>query len=400
MAQTDTLREQLDSLHAISIEIAALRELQEVYDRTLAYCLQLTDSEMGAIDLLTEAGDELEVVAVTGFEPSDPSFFDRYRTTPVRPSLFGLVVIEGRSRITNRVGDDPDGVGTPDGHPMLRTFLGVPLRVGSAVIGMIAVANRAAGYDRDDERLLATFANQVAVAIDNARLYQRQREMIAGLEHFNQRLHEAERQQLLVRERDRIAGGLHDNIQQGIFSIGLRLNALLDRDLDPALVDELREVRELTSRTADEVRKVVFAVADGEIGRRDLTSSVRALVDGLGARTGLETEVVATGVPTEAVSRVDGVLLSVLKETLLNIVKHAEAKRVLVSLRYGNETVDMSVQDDGVGIGEVVWRTYGEDCTHYGLRHMRQQILDVRGTFEVANGDEGGTTVRVTVPFS
>jgi len=90
----------------------------------------------------------------------------------------------------------------------------------------------------------------------------------------------------------------------------------------------------------------------------------------------------------------------VLKETLLNIVKHAEAKRVLVSLRYGNETVDMSVQDDGVGIGEVVWRTYGEDCTHYGLRHMRQQILDVRGTFEVANGDEGGTTVRVTVPLS
>jgi len=204
MVLTGALREQLQLLHALSVEIAALRNLQEVYDRTLTYCLQLTGSEMGAIDLVSEDGKELELVAIKGFQPTDASFLERYRTTPVRPSLFGLVIIEGRSRISNDVEHDPERVGTPDGHPILRTFLGVPLHVGPKVIGMIAVANRPGGYDSHDEQLLATFANQVAVAIENARLYERQQEMIARLEQFNQRLHEAERENLLGRERDRI----------------------------------------------------------------------------------------------------------------------------------------------------------------------------------------------------
>jgi signal transduction histidine kinase len=396
---TDALREQLDSLHAISVEIAALRNLQEVYDRTLAYCLQLTGSEMGAIDLLTDDGNEMELVALRGFEPSDPSFLERHRTTPVRPSLFGLVVIEGRSRISNDVEHDPDRVGTPFGHPVLRTYLGVPLQVGSTVIGMIAVANRPGGYDSHDERLLATFANQVAVAIENARLNERQQEMIAGLESFNQRLHEAERQRLLARERDRIAGELHDDIQQGVFAIGLRLGSLLDHELDPSVANELREVRELAGRTAQEVRKAIFAVAEGGDERADLTSSVRALLSAVGEASGLETDLAVAGSPVPAVSRVQGVLSSVIKETLTNVVRHANASLVLVSMRYGDDSVEVVVQDDGVGIGDLVLRRYAQDSLHFGLRHMKQQVLELGGTFEVTNGDEVGVTVKVSVPL-
>jgi GAF domain-containing protein len=59
----------------------------------------------------------------------------------------------------------------------VRRFLGVPLRLGTTVIGMIGVANKPCGYDDADERLLSTFAGQVAVAVDNARLYERQRQL-------------------------------------------------------------------------------------------------------------------------------------------------------------------------------------------------------------------------------
>jgi len=396
---TGALREQLQLLHALSVEIAALRNLQEVYDRTLTYCLQLTSSEMGAIDLLSADGAELELVAIKGFHPTDDSFLARHRTTPVRPSLFGLVIIEGRSRISNDVENDPDRVGTPEGHPILRTFLGVPLRVGSKVIGMIAVANRAGGYDSHDEQLLATFANQVTVAIQNARLYERQQEMIARLEQFNQRLHEAERENLLGRERDRIAGGLHDYIQQDIFSIGLRLNALLELPLNPVLANELRDVRELASRTAQDVRKVVFALEHGCDDRSDLTTSVRTLLHAVGESSGLETELVVAGSPAPAVAGVQGVLYSVIKETLTNVVKHANAVRVLVSLRYSDDRVDVIVQDDGIGIGDLVLRTFTDDSFHFGLRHMYRQMLDVGGAFEAANGEETGVTVKVSVPL-
>jgi signal transduction histidine kinase len=400
MVLTGALREQLQLLHALSVEIAALRNLQDVYDRTLTYCLQLTGSEMGAIDLLTDDGKELELVAIKGFHPSDASFMERYRTTPVRPSLFGLVIIEGRSRISNDVEHDPDRVGTPEGHPMLRTFLGVPLKVGSAVIGMIAVANRPGRYDSHDEQLLTTFANQVAVAIENARLYERQQEMIARLEGFNQRLHEAEREKLLVLERDRIAAGLHDYIQQNIFSIGLRLSTLLELRLDPPLASELRDVRELARRTAQDLRKVVFALEHECDDHTDLTTSVRALLRAVGESSGLETELVVTGSPLPTVAHVQGVLYSVIKETLTNVVKHANAASVLVSLRYSADRVDVVVQDDGVGIGDLVLRTFADDSFHFGLRHMYRQMLDVGGTFEAANREEkGGVMVKVSVPL-
>src|SRR5260370_532439 len=106
----------------------------------------------------------------------------------------------------NEVEGGPNGGGRAGGHPPIHSFLGVPLRLGDTVIGMIGVANKPGGYDAGDERLLSTFAGQVAVAVDNARLYQRQRQVIAELQQLHERLNEADRVQLLERERERIVG--------------------------------------------------------------------------------------------------------------------------------------------------------------------------------------------------
>jgi GAF domain-containing protein len=198
-------RDQLESLYGISVQIASLRELSEIYDLALTYCLVLTQSEMGFIDLLNEDRIDMDVVAVKGFEPPDPKFYERFKRMPVRPSVFGRVITEDRPNISNDVENDPGRVGQPPGHPPVRTFLGVPLRVGGDVIGMIGVANKEKGYGPEDERLLSTFANQVAVAIDNAMLHRHQQEMIARLQQLHQHLSEAERQQLVALERERTA---------------------------------------------------------------------------------------------------------------------------------------------------------------------------------------------------
>lgn len=197
--------DQLESLYGISVQIAALRDLSEIYDLALTYCLALTKSEMGFIDLLTEDRVDMDVVAVKGFAPPDPKFYERFKRMPVRPSVFGRVITEDRPNISNDVENDPGRVGQPPGHPSVQRFLGVPLRVGENVIGMIGVANREKGYGPEDERLLSTFANQVAVAIDNAMLHQHQQEMIARLQQLHHHLTDAEREQLVALERERNA---------------------------------------------------------------------------------------------------------------------------------------------------------------------------------------------------
>ena len=70
MTNNTRFRDQLESLYGISVQIASLRDLSEVYDLALTFCLALTQSEMGFIDLLNEDHIDMDVVAVKGFVPS------------------------------------------------------------------------------------------------------------------------------------------------------------------------------------------------------------------------------------------------------------------------------------------------------------------------------------------
>src|SRR6202163_4749774 len=103
-------RQQLESLYSISIEISRLHEMQQVHDRALGFCLDLTQSAFGFIGLLVNDGREMDVAAIKGFEPLDPNFYDNFRLIPVRPSVFGVVITNEGSKISNDVLHDPDRV--------------------------------------------------------------------------------------------------------------------------------------------------------------------------------------------------------------------------------------------------------------------------------------------------
>ena len=80
------------------------------------------------------------------------------------------------------------------------------------------------------------------------------------------------------------------------------------------------------------------------------------------------------------------------------VVRHAQARTILVSIRYEPERVQIAVQDDGVGMARTDLDASADGATHFGLSDMRRRILDVGGTFEIESGDEGGVTIRIDVP--
>jgi signal transduction histidine kinase len=392
-------RQQLESLYSISIEIARLHELQQVLDRALAFCLDLTQSAFGFIGLLVNDGQEMDVAAIKGFEPSDPDFYENFRLIPVRPSVFGVVITNESSKISNDVLHDRDRVGQPRGHPPVRTFLGVPLQVGQRVIGMVGVANKSSGYTTDEERLLSTFANQVAVAIENARLYEDQQRMIDELEQLHRDLSQAEREQVLRGERERIAAELHDRIEQAIFTLGLKVNAILEREpvTDPIATD-LGEVRQLAIHTSEAVREAIFALSLPRAAAGGLPSELRRLVRETGESEAVEADLVVSGKPAGLSPESVHTLFVLAREALANVARHARAKRVLVSLRYSEDHVDLVIQDDGVGASEQILHHYQESGTHFGLKRSRRQVEALGGTFEVNNGEESGLAIRARLP--
>jgi signal transduction histidine kinase len=270
--------------------------------------------------------------------------------------------------------------------------------VGDGIIGMIGVANRTAGYSEDNERLLSTFANQVAVAINNARLYDNQREMIKNLELLHHELDEVGRERVLREERERIAADLHDRIEQGIFAIGLQVNSELDRpDLPPETAKRLVEIRRLAAKMAEATREVVFALSSRRPSG-ELPETLHQFVRDLARNVGLEVDLVVSGEPVGLDPAIETALSRVAQGALWNVVGHANATMALVSLRYADDQVDLIVQDDGAGAPELVLQNYADSKTHFGLRSMRRQVEELGGTFTVSNGEERGLVVRVRAP--
>jgi len=115
----DALHEQLESLHAISVEITALRDMAAIHDRDLGYCLKLTESTFAFTGLLTDDARSMDVAATKRLQPS-PDSYDRFHEMPVCTSVFGINISEQRPTISNDVAPDPHIVGAPTGPPRSR----------------------------------------------------------------------------------------------------------------------------------------------------------------------------------------------------------------------------------------------------------------------------------------
>ena len=220
----------------------------------------------------------MDVAAIRGFEPS-ADFYDTFHLMAVRPSVVGVVIRENRSHLANDLKADPYSVGQPDGHPPIRRFLGVPLRLRDTVIGMIGVANKSEGYDSADERLLSTFAGQVAVAVDNARLYEKQRQMIAQLQELHERLTEAEPDgaaragAATYRRRAPRPDRAGDLCDWG--SAQRHFGGRLTRS---GIGEQLRQPRQLSIQVSDEVRRAIFALTSPEAAGIGLIDHFRSLL--------------------------------------------------------------------------------------------------------------------------
>ncbi|MEU2872173.1 ATP-binding protein [Streptomyces olivoreticuli] len=196
-----------------------------------------------------------------------------------------------------------------------------------------------------------------------------------------------------------MAGELHDEV--------LQLLALTRRQLDAALTEEAPDVLRASARTAvgrlDELasvlRSIVATLHPVALRGLGLAETVRSLAARVAAENGLIVDVDIQGDRLGAPMANDEACLAayrVVQEALSNVVKHADAERVRVSLAYRHHHVMLSVTDDGRGLP----RTSSATGPGYGVEGMRWRCEAYGGTFSLTSGGTGcGTTVRATIPI-
>ena len=258
----------------------------------------------------------------------------------------------------------------------------VPIKSKEVVIGVLDVQSEKLNqFDQSDLDILQSLANQLAVAIENARLYESAGQLAA------------------LEERQKLARELHDSVSQALYGIALgtrTARTVLERsDIDAQLKPRLAEPLDYVLNQADagmaEMRALIFELRPESLQTEGLVAALRKQTAALQARHQIPVAIEFGPEPGIALSQKE-MLYRVAQEAMHNIVKHARATSAEVRLVSDNGKVLLEVCDNGQGFDMAQ-----EFPGHLGLKSMRERVEKAGGMLTIASDPGGGTRIQVKV---
>jgi signal transduction histidine kinase len=254
----------------------------------------------------------------------------------------------------------------------------VPLVVRGQITGILTIANAAPSvFGIRDTTLALGIARQAAVAIENARLLDRARQ-VAVLE-----------------ERQRLSRELHDSVTQSLYGISLYAEAAgraLSAGETQPVATNLQEIRETTQEALGEMRLLLFELRPPVLQEYGLGAAVQARLQAVEARAGLITNF-DSQYDERLSPECEQELYRVTQEALNNVLKHAHAAHVRVQLSSANGVASLEIADDGIGFDPSMRSAEG-----FGLRGMRERVERLGGTLRIQSSPGDGTQVHAAVP--
>jgi signal transduction histidine kinase len=389
----------LDALLQGAAELTAEHDLDHILERMVRAAAEVADARYAALGVY-DASSRIQRFVHCGVDAETVARIGRH---PEGKGLLGEVIVaDGPIRLAD-LGADPRSQGFPPHHPEMRSFLGIPVRVGNRRFGNLYLTEKLGGreFDDEDERLVVTLAAFAASAIEATLLVSTERELAAAHERAR-----AQREMLAQvidaqeAERARVARDLHDQIGQSLTSVLLGLR-LVDGSLSseaPDLADarsHTDEVRALVAQALDEVRRLAFDLRPTVLDDVGLVAAVRRLAGDLAERYGMPVDVALDGLDDDTRLRPEAetVVYRVVQEALTNVARHAKASRAAVELSVDGDAARATIVDDGVGF-EV------DDATlrSLGLAGMRERASLADGHLDIASTRGHGTTIALEVP--
>ncbi len=294
---------------------------------------------------------------------------------------------EGRYRIEVRMVENQKPIGTPTSFnfeifpPWHRTWPAYGLyglAVFTAVLGIVRWSGHRARHR-------------------NAALEQLVLERTSQLKTTMEKLNAETRNAATLAERDRLAGEIHDSLQQGLSGLMLQLDATLKL---PTLAGDVRSrlnvARNMVSFTRHEVQHAVWDMESPLLEDTELGEALRKLTSLLNPGDAAIAINVA-GTPVFLPPTIKHHLLRIAQEAITNAVRHAAPGHIAVELEYRDQAVALAVTDDGVGFDPEA--VLSKSIHHFGLRGLRTRATKIAGDLHFRSSPGHGTTIRIVVPL-
>ncbi len=360
----------LADLHRVAQTLPASLDLSDVLHSTMTRLRGIIEHD-GAFIALRDEADETWTIAAQRGVGSSTEIALADMPGPLRHTIETQKLV--RVADTER-GDRSLG-------PTARSAVLVPLLARSRLIGVLGVESSTPDrFTPRDEQLMRGFVEPVALAIDNARWFERIRRVAAD------------------EERTRIARDLHDRIGQSLAYLGVEIDRMIRRDDQQEPNGEnLRRLRDDLREVLGEIRDTLSDLRAEVTDTRDFASTAREFADRLSIRSGLNVELECDASRRLSILP-EREMWRIAQEALVNVERHAEATTAIVRWRNTDEGTLLEVADDGKGLParSADGRLGRPDS--YGILGMRERANSVGATLELISKPGEGTTVRCFLP--
>jgi len=201
-------------------------------------------------------------------------------------------------------------------------------------------------------------------------------------------------------ERRRVAAGLHDNVVQALALAKMKIEELASRKRVVRLAPALREVRDLVAQSVDDTRTLLFELSPVTLYELGFEPAVESFLHHIQAVHRLATRFRTDGFPKPMSNDGRVVLFRGVREVLQNVVMHAQARSVDVSVGREDETALVEVQDDGVGFDTEEVLSVQDEAGGFGLFDVRERLDYLGGSLTIQSEPGKGTTVVLRAPLA
>lgn len=384
--------QQLAILNAVAMTVNQSLNLEDILGRALDEVIGLTGIDVGAVFLMEDGQGDLKLMAYRGLSKdaanlaAQVGMLDSGCGGVIETSQ--VVIVPDLSRYRGR-----------RARSLLRenlsTLVHIPLTAKGCTLGSMCVGTHLQReFGTEEQELLRAIGSQIAVAIENARLY-------AEVQHKEHIRGELFKKVIAVQEdeRKRIARELHDDTSQALTALLFAAEEGLEMEDPLEIKKRLDGMHSLIQCTLDGVHKLIFDLRPSILDHLGLVSALRWFATTRLESRGIRVSIEEASPPRRLPPEMETALFRVVQEAITNIARHAAARNVAILLKFDEESVTVRVEDDGVGFDLTNLTLEPDSMRGLGLAGMQERVELLGGEVEVNTVPGFGTQVHIHLPL-
>lgn len=385
-AYFDTKTVESSTLLAVLDAELAAADLAVLLQRVLDLTTRTFQASVGAVLLREPEADFLRVASSAGL--GEIELPEDFRIT-VGIGFSGKIAARGEPAMVLDTSTEL-GILTPLIREKAKSLWGVPLKAEGQTIGVLIIGfSKPYEWLPTERELLRAIGDRTALAIERAR-------MTDALREREQRIAELSGHLLRVQEeeRKRISRELHDETGQALMVIRLYLGMMETSATPQSVKGKIRETVAVVDRTIEGIRRIIGKLSPLVLQELGLVAALRKEAKDLARNTGVKARVMISDEVGRLAPGTEQAIYRVVQEALHNVAKHAQARNVTVQMSREGQTVQVVVEDDGIGI-QARSNSRGHS---FGLSGIKERVAMLGGVSRVISVKGKGTRLEITVP--